>query len=143
MFYAQIGGLAVATFITLLLVPISIFVLDLKWIQWEITGDRERPAQAEPTTRRPERTGFLQENNLDLRPTEKIALVTGSMAGIRVAIAKSLGSEGAHVHVNGRTPAAIDTSPDLRKPRRLWLPTAQAVHRSIRFLDRMLRGVGE
>jgi len=35
--YAQIGGLAVATFITLLLVPVfySIFVLDLKWITWE------------------------------------------------------------------------------------------------------------
>ena len=37
--YAQIGGLAVATFITLLLVPVfySIFVLDLKWIKWEAT----------------------------------------------------------------------------------------------------------
>src|SRR5712691_11748841 len=41
--YAQIGGLAVATFITLLLVPVfyAIFVLDLKWIKWETTGDRE------------------------------------------------------------------------------------------------------
>jgi multidrug efflux pump subunit AcrB len=37
--YAQIGGLAVATFITLLLVPVfyAIFVLDLKWIAWEVT----------------------------------------------------------------------------------------------------------
>jgi multidrug efflux pump subunit AcrB len=37
--YAQIGGLAVATFITLLLVPVlySIFVLDLKIIRWERT----------------------------------------------------------------------------------------------------------
>jgi multidrug efflux pump subunit AcrB len=36
--YAQIGGLAVATFITLLLVPVfySIFVLDLKWIKWDV-----------------------------------------------------------------------------------------------------------
>ena len=35
--YAQIGGLAVATFITLILVPVlySIFVLDLKIITWE------------------------------------------------------------------------------------------------------------
>src|SRR5207237_2739358 len=35
--FAQIGGLAVATFITLLLVPVfyAIFVLDLKWIGWE------------------------------------------------------------------------------------------------------------
>jgi multidrug efflux pump subunit AcrB len=40
--YAQIGGLAVATFITLLLVPVfySIFVLDLKWIKWETTESR-------------------------------------------------------------------------------------------------------
>ena len=36
--YAQIGGLAVATFITLLLVPVlySIFVLDLKIISWDV-----------------------------------------------------------------------------------------------------------
>lgn len=34
--YSQIGGLCVATFITLLLVPVlySIFVLDLKWVKW-------------------------------------------------------------------------------------------------------------
>jgi hypothetical protein len=35
--YAQIGGLAVATFITLLLVPVfySITVLDLRIVKWE------------------------------------------------------------------------------------------------------------
>lgn len=35
--YAQIGGLSVATVITLLLVPViyAIFVLDLKWVKWE------------------------------------------------------------------------------------------------------------
>jgi multidrug efflux pump subunit AcrB len=34
--YAQIGGLSIATFITLLLVPVlyAIFVLDLKWVEW-------------------------------------------------------------------------------------------------------------
>jgi multidrug efflux pump subunit AcrB len=34
--YAQIGGLTVATFVTLLLVPVlyAIFVLDLKWVAW-------------------------------------------------------------------------------------------------------------
>ena len=44
--YAQIGGLTIATFVTLLLVPViySIFVLDLKLIKWET------PAAAEPTT---------------------------------------------------------------------------------------------
>jgi len=50
--YAQIGGLAVATFITLLLVPVfySIFVLDLKWIKWEIAEGRQDTDEAEPTT---------------------------------------------------------------------------------------------
>jgi multidrug efflux pump subunit AcrB len=50
--YAQIGGLAVATFITLLLVPVfySIFVIDLKWIKWETTEDGQRAPEAEPTT---------------------------------------------------------------------------------------------
>jgi hypothetical protein len=35
--YTQIGGLSVATFITLLLVPVlyAIFVLDLKIVPWE------------------------------------------------------------------------------------------------------------
>jgi len=35
--YSQIGGLTVATFITLLLVPVlyAIFVLDLKWVKWQ------------------------------------------------------------------------------------------------------------
>jgi len=39
MCYAQMGGMMVATFITLLLVPViySIFVLDLKLIKWEST----------------------------------------------------------------------------------------------------------
>jgi multidrug efflux pump subunit AcrB len=38
--YAQIGGLAVATFVTLLLVPVlySITVLDLKIIKWNYSG---------------------------------------------------------------------------------------------------------
>jgi hypothetical protein len=49
--YAQIGGLMVATFITLLLVPVfySIFVLDLKWIKWETTENRQQSTEAEPT----------------------------------------------------------------------------------------------
>jgi multidrug efflux pump subunit AcrB len=49
--YAQIGGLAVATFITLLLVPVfySIFVLDLKWIKWEIAEDQQETAAPEAT----------------------------------------------------------------------------------------------
>lgn len=40
--YAQIGGLTVATFITLLLVPVlyAIFVLDLKIVKWEMKGNK-------------------------------------------------------------------------------------------------------
>ena len=49
--YAQIGGLTIATFVTLLLVPViySIFVLDLKLIKWEAPADAE-PETAELTT---------------------------------------------------------------------------------------------
>jgi multidrug efflux pump subunit AcrB len=44
--YAQIGGLTVATFVTLLLVPVlyAIFVLDLKWVKWETTAPQHGPA---------------------------------------------------------------------------------------------------
>jgi hypothetical protein len=46
--YAQIGGLAVATFITLLLVPVlySIFVLDLKIIRWDSKEASEAASEA-------------------------------------------------------------------------------------------------
>jgi multidrug efflux pump subunit AcrB len=39
--YAQIGGLTVATLITLLMVPVlyTIFVLDLRLVKWETTRD--------------------------------------------------------------------------------------------------------
>lgn len=49
--YAQIGGLTIATFVTLLLVPViySIFVLDLKLVKWkvpEITADQQQVEKA-------------------------------------------------------------------------------------------------
>ena len=54
--YAQIGGLTIATFITLLLVPVlySIFVLDLKLIKWELkeadgTGNPKPQVAVMPT----------------------------------------------------------------------------------------------
>jgi len=47
---------------------------------------------------------------VDLKLTGKIALVTGSTAGIGLAIAKSLASEGAHVYVNGRTQERVDAA---------------------------------
>jgi multidrug efflux pump subunit AcrB len=45
--YAQIGGLTVATFITLLLVPVmyAIFVLDLKWVKWKTTSAEHENAE--------------------------------------------------------------------------------------------------
>ena len=45
---------------------------------------------------------------MDLKLTQKIALVTGSTAGIGNAIAASLAREGATVIVNGRAAAAVD-----------------------------------
>jgi NAD(P)-dependent dehydrogenase (short-subunit alcohol dehydrogenase family) len=45
---------------------------------------------------------------MDLQLTKKIALVTGSTAGIGHAIAVALAREGATVIVNGRTAAAVD-----------------------------------
>jgi multidrug efflux pump len=50
--YAQIGGLSIATFVTLLLVPViySIFVLDLKLIKWESPATAELTPTTELTT---------------------------------------------------------------------------------------------
>lgn len=45
---------------------------------------------------------------MDLQLTGKLALVTGSTAGIGFAIAEALADEGAHVVVNGRTQHRVD-----------------------------------
>ncbi len=45
---------------------------------------------------------------MDLQLGNKLAFVTGSTAGIGLAIAKSLAAEGARVIVNGRTQARVD-----------------------------------
>ena len=47
---------------------------------------------------------------MDLKLTSKVALVTGSTAGIGFAIAKALAREGAHVYVNGRTQQRVDAA---------------------------------
>ena len=47
---------------------------------------------------------------MNLRLTDKVALVTGSTAGIGLAIAQSLAGEGAHVYVNGRTQERVNAA---------------------------------
>jgi len=47
---------------------------------------------------------------MELKLTDKVALVTGSTAGIGLAIARSLASEGAHVYLNGRTQERVDAA---------------------------------
>ena len=47
---------------------------------------------------------------MDLRLTGKVALVTGSTAGIGFAVARSLAKEGAHVYLNGRTQGRVDSA---------------------------------
>ena len=47
---------------------------------------------------------------MDLDLSRKVALVTGSTAGIGLAVAKGLAEAGAHVWVNGRTSERVDTA---------------------------------
>ena len=49
---------------------------------------------------------------MDLKLEGKLALVSGSTAGIGYAIARTLAQEGARVIVNGRTQAAVDNAVD-------------------------------
>jgi NAD(P)-dependent dehydrogenase (short-subunit alcohol dehydrogenase family) len=50
------------------------------------------------------------EDIVDLKLTDKVALVTGSTAGIGFATARALAAEGAYVYVNGRTQVRVDAA---------------------------------
>ncbi len=73
---------------------------------------------------------------MDLNLGDKLALVSGSTAGIGYAIAESLAREGARVIVNGRSQASVETAlANLRKTARTTvygfagdLSTANAAH---------------
>ncbi len=47
---------------------------------------------------------------MDMKLTNRLALVSGSTAGIDYAIAAALAGEGARVIVNGRTQATVDAA---------------------------------
>jgi len=47
---------------------------------------------------------------MDMKLTNRLALVSGSTAGIGYAIARGLAGEGARVIINGRTKAAVDAA---------------------------------
>jgi NAD(P)-dependent dehydrogenase (short-subunit alcohol dehydrogenase family) len=53
---------------------------------------------------------LFPEDKMELKLTDKVALVTGSTAGIGLAIARSLAIEGAHVYLNGRTQERVDAA---------------------------------
>jgi NAD(P)-dependent dehydrogenase (short-subunit alcohol dehydrogenase family) len=57
-----------------------------------------------------------QGDTMDLQLNGKIALVTGSTAGIGFAIAKALAREGAQVIVNGRAPESVQRAINELKP---------------------------
>jgi NAD(P)-dependent dehydrogenase (short-subunit alcohol dehydrogenase family) len=70
-----------------------------------------------PTDHHPSR-----KPNVDLQLTGKLALVSGSTAGIGFSIAQALAREGARVIVNGRTEAAVEHA--VAQLRSAWGPGA-------------------
>ena len=80
--YAQIGGLAVATFITLLLVPVlySIAVLDLRIVKWETkpketlkTPGKDMHTERESSQTKSEATDLVIEPVLEQEAIARLA----------------------------------------------------------------------
>ena len=63
---------------------------------------------------------------MDLKLADKVALVTGSTAGIGFATARALAAEGAHVYVNGRTQKRVDAAGAAIKPSQQRKPMKRA-----------------
>jgi hypothetical protein len=110
MCYAQIGGMMVATFITLLLVPViySIFVLDLKLIKWEATGEAKEivPKQQyrQLSMQRQAREMKIRRYNIQGMPFMALTMCAG------LALAMSTGVEPvqAQQRQDATTPASDD-----------------------------------
>ncbi|MBV9929199.1 MAG: efflux RND transporter permease subunit [Acidobacteria bacterium] len=90
MCYAQMGGMMVATFITLLLVPViySIFVLDLKLIKWETAGEAREEEASEtggPEAATPE--AVMPEPEVEAKATE--AEVKATLSSIEESSGKA------------------------------------------------------
>src|SRR5216110_1805464 len=85
---------------------------------WGLPRASRRFAHLIPESLRRGHAGLIQrfpnfyspQVGMDLQLTGKLALVSGSTAGIGYAIAEALAREGARVIVNGRTQAAVDAS---------------------------------
>ena len=94
MCYAQMGGMMVATFITLLLVPViySIFVLDLKLIKWDTKGAETRRRGADGRARNGRAgNGRLMDASRRQRAYERYMETTATQAWITLSRAKTRG----------------------------------------------------